>query len=440
MSKHVVILGGGPGGLSASLTARQQGLSVTLLDPEPPGGNALNHSLVPSKFLLNAVATIEHGRRLGSRWHREDWDQVMANQHRAMEEMQQMTRRWLDRQGVRYIPESGRLVRGEARPAAVETPSGERLEADVVVIATGSKQRLVPGAKPDGQRVMIPRVFHMLKAVPEEIAIIGAGATGLEAASLFIRLGTRVTVYHAGTRPLADFSPELSRTLADRLAAEGVQFVWGARITGLEARPETVVLHWTENGVAHEAATPHVLLASGRIPVFAADELRPLGFELDPKGFFAVDPLTGQTSVAGVYAVGDAAGGSALLANRAVMQGKQAILHAVGQSAVPTPVVEAIYTIPEIARVGSTQGTRRYRAELPNGLILKPFLEQMPETAVEVVTDADGIVLGGEALGPHAADLMNVVALAVAAQVPVDHLQRVSYASPTIGEILSQLA
>ena len=427
---EILVLGAGPGGISAALEALRHGHRVTIIDPEGLGGNALKHSLVPSKVLIQA-ADVERKMAdwgVGSLSHGEDWTRLMAWQKERVQAGIHAAAVQLQR--ARIIEEAADWL----SPREVVTAKSHTvLQGDVVIIAVGSRQRLIPGLKPDGSRVLLPRALGTMTALPDALTIIGAGATGLEAASLFSQFGASVEVYVASDALLPNWDVGLGTGLLDALQRRGVTWHFGRRVVDLSDAGETAVrIQWRSPAGDGEAVRPSVLLATGRIPVWDAAILQPLGFALDPLGFFAVSSV-GETSVDGVYAVGDAAAGLKL-ASRAWMQGQSAVRHALG---IPTKtaasMVEAIFTHPEVARVG-VPTDRRYRLA-PNHSGLYHALLQGEEKAYGVIyaDDKDGIK-GAEFMGSGAAEAASLVSLAIDAGLSADALAAVGAASPTSAE------
>lgn len=426
---RVIILGAGPAGLAAAVRARDLGHQVLMVDPEGPGGNALRHSLVPSKTLIRATQALARAQRVGADWDSRLWNRVMGWQHTVVESGIGRATGQLD--GVEIITGAAQWK----TPRIIRLSDGSELSADALVVATGSRQRSLPGLRPDGRRLFLPRVFHDLTELPQELAIIGAGATGLESASLFARLGVRVHLYFPGSALLQARHPAIASRLTDVLLSQGVVLYRQHRISEISADPEGVVLHWCSPTGSGTRRHPHALLAAGREPVFDPQHLRSLGFELDGQGFFKVDAW-GRTNLEGVLAIGDAASGP-LVANRAWSHG-WGIFDA--EDTEPWgPLVQAIYTHPDIAWVGVR--TEHGVTSEQNGAWLYESLLQEDEAPYGLIyTDADGVVVGGEAIAVGAAEAMSALGLAIAAKLTLKTLARFQPASPTATEWLAEAA
>ncbi len=429
---EIVILGAGPGGQAAASEALCHGHSVTLVDPDGLGGNALNHSLVPSKVLIRAASTIKRAKQGDARWDPTAWATIMGDQDRRVRSGIVRAKKAL--QAARVISERANLV----APRTVETDRTKiRINGDVLVIATGSGQRVIPGFIPDGERVWAPRIFRTLKTLPRTLAIVGAGATGLEAASLFSNFGVKVHLYTSDHDVLPDYHHSIRRLLIESIQKQGVFLHVQRRVVRLEAiEHDTVRLHWSFGEDWGVEDYPHVLLATGRTPTWPRDTLESMGFILDDAGFFKVGP-TGRTSVDGVYAVGDAAG-RPLFASKAWKEGRLAMRDALGLTTEGGgPMVEAIYTDPEVARVGSR--TRfPYLAEDKSPWFYASLLDDIPPSLI-VYTDAGGRIKGAEAIGSNAAELMSTVAAALLGNLSIKDLSHLNVASPSTTELLCML-
>lgn len=435
--KQFVILGGGPGGLAAAITATAYGHRVTVFDPEGLGGNAVNHSLIPSKTLIQSVQHILQARTVGGAWDVSRWPAVMDDQTQKIARLRALLE--LSTEMVTVKAETGRLVTGRRHPIAVAgAQSGDQIEGATIIVSVGSRQRLLPGLKPDGRTVLVPRAFHLLKAIPDSLDIVGGGATGLEAASFFSRLGTTTRLYTSQASLLTDYASESSDLLGQAYRAFGIDVQTEKRIIGGASDDKGVDLEWEDmaTGVFGKTRVKRVFLANGRAPMWDAATMQELGFDLDEQGFF-VTQNSGQTSVPGVYAIGDARGGQPLLANRAMKDGERAVKDVLGLPYHESPMVEAIYCWPEVARVGARRGYRTFRSQLtpqPPPMLFHPTLDGVEAGELRIYTDEKNIVVGGEAVALHATELMNLVAVAIASRTSLLDLMHISFATPSAAE------
>jgi len=417
MDKSLIVIGAGPAGIEAALTAARCGAQVTLTHEGPLGGRSTHSSLVPSKVWLGEA-------------------QPGIAPAAVLARMDAVKDSWVGAQ-TRLLEEAGvGCVRGRARITgagrAEVAGRGGTLTADAIILASGSEPIFTPALKPDGKRVIAPRLLTRLDWLPQHAVVIGGGPTGCEMAYLFNRLGVAVTWLPGRPGLLAGFARDAARGLAASLAERGVQMVADVDAVAIERREvgATVI---ADSGARFECEL--VFVATGRGADLAEQGLESLGLNLPP----AVDGY--GRAKAGLYLVGDAAGGP-FLANRALAQARIAARHALG---LPTPayrpdtVVHAVYTQPEVAQVGRIEDAGLQRLEVPLDIVLKPHL-QHPGGQFVPAWDADKHVTGGGVLGPHAADALAPVAAAIAAGATLADLAQVWPANPTVGEIAPMAA
>jgi pyruvate/2-oxoglutarate dehydrogenase complex dihydrolipoamide dehydrogenase (E3) component len=434
-----VIVGAGPGGLAAARIAAQHGEQVTVVDPGPAGGHALHNSLAPSKWVIQQSRSLTRLRPHGVEVSHQFWERQRERQALARTAIAELWQQELA--SVRFVRGRATLQPGGEHgvPKVLVEPDGLVLTPNRLILAAGSQQRLIPGLAPDHRRVLLPRAYAHLERLPGELWVAGAGPTGLEAAMAFASLGVTVTLVTPRERLLPDWAPEVGQHLAEALAARGVAIRYGTRIEALaEGRQGAVELR-LQSG--ERQAAEAVLLASGRIGVWAPEAMAALGLVTDDKGFFKVDER-GRTSLEGVWAVGDAAG-YPLLANKARLSGEVAAQDALGANPLPLPpLVEAIYTDPEVARVGFTpsQGpSRPYRRQVlswPRAASLVSVWHPEPGWAAVYTDPDDGRVIGAEAVVPEAAAFCSTLALAISLGTRLETLASQGWAAPSVLEWL----
>ncbi len=445
VSRAIVVTGAGPAGVAAAVAAAEAGARVTLVSDEPAGGRANWHSLGPSKVWLAAVEMYEQAvgaiaMGLAVEAAPPDVPVVLAR-------IRELAGRWSARQaealslaGVEWVDGFASLA-GPGR-VQVRDRAGAitgHLEADAVIMATGSVPRFPEGLMPDGDRILAPRFAGRLEEVPGDIVVIGGGATGAEFVYLFDSLGCEVTWLLDERGVLPDFPPEASALLVEALDRRGVR-----RVAGPAARVERAgrgVVVVAEDGrrfAAHSA-----FLAVGRVPA-----VRGLGLEtvdLAPRadGTLWVDAY-GRTETPGVYAVGDVAG-PPMLANYGEAQGRIAGLHAAGLPVGgfrPECVVHAVYTSPQLAKVGDAEGLagvghpgRVTRVRVPFQSALHTLLHPGKGWLEIVLELPEGRIIGGWAVGPNAADTLAPVAFAIRLHATAEQMADVAPAVPTVSEL-----
>ncbi len=440
----VIVIGGGPAGITAALEGAAAGADVTLVAAEPVGGRATWASLLPSKVLLTAADHLEQARRnpdLGLPGPPPDAD-LGRLRARIVALARARSARDQDRlraAGVRLVAGRARFVDGD-RIEIRGDDAVELLSFDRAIVAAGSVPVFPPEVRPDGRRILAPRFAGTLGEWPAHMIVIGGGVTGAEFASFFLSTGCEVTWVTDLARMLARFDPDIGEAVVESLAARGMTVVRSQPVVAARAGEEGVVVSLAGG---RRLLGTHAFLALGRKADVADLGLDAVGLEVSDRGL-ATDAY-GRTAQPHVYAAGDAAG-PPFVANRGHAQARVAARHAAGAATPPFRpecVVEAVYAHPEAAQVGLTEiaaaaakrpvrvGRARY------GDALKAELGGAAEGFVKVVADAgDGRVVGAAAVGDSAAEVLAPAAVAIAAGMTVDDLAAIFPAHPTWSELL----
>ena len=443
MGEKVIVIGGGPAGIEAARAASAVGAQVTLVSEGPVGGRAGWHSLTPSKVWLTVADTLgllSKASVFGGELHapvRLDSGAVLARIQAVMQAWNGTALAELESLGVRVLTgvasfESASRLKVEDEEGAIVA----RLQSDAIIVAAGSVPRFPAEMRPDGDRVLAPRFASRLEALPADIVVVGGGATGSEFAYLFSRLGVQVTWVVSPRGVLPMFAPDLGRSLAEVMERRGVRLMVGPRVNRIDHVADGIVVS-AEAGERYEASM--AFLAMGRQPDVGKLNLGAVGLQPAPSGELQTDPF-GRTAIPCVYAVGDVTG-KPMLANQAMTQAWVTGRHAAGA---PTPpyrpeaVVNAVFTEPQVAQVGVV-GELAHDAEMvrvPFTSSLKAHLLAEPEGFVQVHYSAQaGSVLGGFAFGPHAADVLAPVAVAIQLGATIEDLAATGGANPTISEL-----
>ncbi|ATE57256.1 MULTISPECIES: NAD(P)H-quinone dehydrogenase [Actinosynnema] len=437
---RIVIMGGGPAGYEAALVAAQHGADVTVIEREGLGGACVLYDCVPSKAFIASAASRSAFRSAGELGIRTDDTEaavelpVVHGRVKGLALAQSAdVRARLQREGVRIIIGSAEFrddERGLAQHrvlARTEDGSEEVLEADVVLIATGATPRVLPGAEPDGVRVLNWRQLYDLPELPEHLAVIGSGVTGVEFASAYTELGVKVTMVSSRDRVLPHEDADAAAVLEDVFAERGTAVVKHARADRVENTGDGVRIHLADGRVVEAS---HALMTVGSVPNTEGLGLDRIGVELGKGGYIPVDRVS-RTTVPGVYAAGDCTG-VLLLASVAAMQGRIAMWHALGEGVSPIKlktVAANVFTNPEIATVGISQQAID-SGEVPARTVMLP-LATNPRAKMEGLRrgfvklfcrPATGVVIGGVVVGPTASELILPIALAVQNQLTVEDL------------------
>jgi dihydrolipoamide dehydrogenase len=437
---RIVIMGGGPAGYEAALVAAQHGAEVTIVEPEGLGGACVLYDCVPSKtFIASAGArsAFHDADELGIRTGHAEADVDVPVVHGrvkglALAQSADVRARVL-REGVRLVSGWARFSDeapglAQHRITVTTTDGGEdTLDADVALIATGATPRVLPGAEPDGERVLNWRQIYDLPTLPEHLVVIGSGVTGAEFASAYTEMGVEVTIVSSRDRVLPHEDADAAAVLEDVFAERGTTLVKHARAERVVRTDNGVVVHLVD-GRTIEAS--HALMTVGSVPNTSDIGLEKVGIERGPGGFISVDRVS-RTSVSGIYAAGDCTG-VLMLASVAQMQGRIAMWHALGEGVAPIKlktVSANVFTHPEIANVGISQQAIDSGA-VPARTVMLPLttnarakMEGLHRGFVKLFCrPATGVVIGGVVVAPRASELILPIALAVQNQLTVEHL------------------
>ena len=336
------------------------------------------------------------------------------------------------RQGVEMLMSQPHItmVKAHARitaPGTVEAGT-ETYSADNIIIATGSSAKMPPISDIDRPEVMTSTQLLQLKSLPKRLAVVGAGVIGMEFAAIFHRMGVEVEVYEFLKECLPMIDKNLAKRLRKKMEKDGIKFNMGYSVESIASLQADAVL-----------------VATGRKPNLDEDELQALGIEYDRRGIVTDDNM--QTSVAGIYAIGDV-NGKALLAHAATFQGFRAVNHILQRAdSIRLDIMpSAVFTDPEVATVGLTDDACKkegiickvhkgfYRS---NG---KALADEATEGLAKIVTDDEDRIIGCHILGAHAADMVQEIAALMNHDVTLAQLADIVHIHPTLGEIIQDIA
>ena len=319
----------------------------------------------------------------------------------------------------------------------------EELLADVVLVATGATPRVLPGAEPDGERILTWRQLYDLPKLPEHLAVIGSGVTGVEFASAYTEMGVKVSLISSRDRVLPHEDADAAAVLEEVFAERGTEVIKHARAEKVERTDSGVLIHLADG---RKVEASHALMTVGSVPNTSDIGLERVGIETDQRGYIPVDRVS-RTSVPNIYAAGDCTG-VLLLASVAAMQGRIAMWHALGQSVAPIKlktVAANVFTHPEIATVGISQQAID-SGEVPARIIMLP-LATNPRAKMDGLRRGflklfcrpqTGVVVGGVVVAPNASELIMPIALAVQNQITVENLANTFSVYPSLSGSLTE--
>ena len=457
MAKYdVVEIGSGPGGYVAALRAAQLGKKTCVVERDALGGVCLNRGCIPTKALAHAAevcSLARHGAELGIQTGEVtvDFTKVMANKDAVVDRLTRGVAGLLKRAGVTVQPGTGRLA-GRKKVAVKLPPStslgagegGEEvLDADKVIIATGSEPARPNGIAFDGQRILTSDEALRLTRLPASVFILGGGYIGCEFASIFAQFGAQVTVVEMLDRLLPTLDADIAAEITKAMKKLKVKLHTGTRMESVAASEHGITARLSD-GTAVEAEI--ALVCVGRRLSSDGLGLDEAGVKVE-NGAIVVDDHC-ETTAAGIYAIGDVTG-KVLLAHVASAQGIVAAENAAGRRSQMDYrcIPAAIFTSPEVGTVGMTEmdaaaaGHKAKTARFPLQALGRAVA--MGETAgfAKIVADqATGQVLGVHLVGPHASDVVAEGALAIALEATVAELARTVHAHPTLPEAIMEAA
>jgi len=453
---RIVIIGGGPAGYEAALVAAQYGAEVVLVEEEGLGGACVLYDCVPSKTFISSAGVRADLRRATDLGVDIDLDKagmeipVVHARVRALALAQSADiRARLQREGVRIMPGRAQLVDDVSGMAthriAVDREGDEQvvLDADVVLLATGARPRVLPGARPDGERILDWRQLYDLTELPEHLIVVGSGVTGAEFVSAYTEMGVKVTLVSSRDRVLPGEDADAAAVLEDVLAERGVTLVKQGRAESVERTDSGVVVTLTDGRTVEGS---HALMTVGSVPNTADLGLDRIGVQLDRGGYIPVDRVS-RTPVSGVYSAGDCTG-LLPLASVAAMQGRIAMWHALGEGVLPIKlktVAAAVFTRPELATVGMSQQSidsgkvAARTVMLPLATNPRAKMAGLRRGFVKLFCRPEnGVVIGGVVVAPVASELILPIALAVQNNLTVNDLAHTFSVYPSLSGSITE--
>jgi dihydrolipoamide dehydrogenase len=424
---RLLIIGAGPGGYETAVEAAKRGMEVTLISDGPLGGTCLNEGCIPTKTFCHYAELIEQNLKAGL----DCKPSFSAAAERKQAVIEQL------RGGIDMLLKGVQVVQGRAqfKDAKTVVCNGQEFTADKIIIATGSVSASLP--IPGADSCITSKEILDLKEVPASLCVIGGGVIGLEFASIFRSFGSEVTVLEYCPNILPRFDVDLAKRLKQSLSKRGINIEVQAQVTRIDGNTVTYIKKEKEFTVQADK----ILMAVGRRPNTDGLNLEAAGIDYTRKGITVNDRF--ETSVPGIYAIGDVTGGI-MLAHAASYQGLHALNAICGQSdSIRFDLIPAaVFTMPEVATIGLTE--EQCKEQELEVRCLKSFYRangkavSMDETDgyCKVIVNSDGKILGTHIMGAHASDLIHEIASAMNLGVTLEQLQSVIHAHPTLSEVL----
>jgi dihydrolipoamide dehydrogenase len=449
---QVVVIGSGPGGYAAAFRAADLGLEVMLIDAAPElGGECLHHGCIPSKALLTATHLLEQitaAQMMGIRAEHVSVDPATMNQWKdgILGQLAKGLEQLAERRGIEIV--HGHATFTGSRRIRISDGGAGSLTFEQAIIATGSRPIHLPGIEIDGEQVMTSREALRLREIPERLLVIGGGYIGLELSSVYVRLGSRVTVVELTEQLLPGIERDLVQVVQQTLRKRGVEMHLHTKVMGLQRNGQHVTVSLAqENGTTQALEVDRVLVAVGRRPNTDGLSLEQTRVKLDARGFIQVDAQR-RTADARIYAVGDVTG-EPMLAHKAAREGKVSAEAIAGEPAAfdNVTVPSVVFTEPEIAFCGMSEEQARAAGytvkvgKFPFRALGRALTLNATDGFVKVIADAEReVVLGVRIVGPDASDLISEAVLAIEMGAQLEDLAVSIHPHPTLSEALAEAA
>jgi dihydrolipoamide dehydrogenase len=453
IKKTALIIGAGTGGYPCAIRLGQLGVDAMLVEKGEPGGVCLNVGCIPSKALISATKLAhkaQHAAKMGIDFGKAEVDMVKMQEWKLgiVKKLTGGVKTLVKGNGTEYrqavaqflAPKRVKLSYGDGKPEDI-------VEAEHIVIATGSLPIEIPGFKYDQKRIVDSTGALELDHIPDEMVVIGGGYIGLELGQTFQRVGTKLTVVEGLDRLLPSMDKDLAAPVAKEIAADGGEIITGARAVGWSERNGKAFVKIEVGGETREISADVVLVAVGRRPITEGLAIERAGVKLDAKGFIPVDERQ-QTNVPGIYAVGDVVG-QPMLAHKATHEGEVVAEVIAGKNTInDARVIPAVvFTEPEIASAGLSKaeaeaaGHKVRVGKFPFSILGRAMAIDETKGFVQVVIDADDErVLGVHIVGPEASDLISEAALAIEMGAYAPDIGLTIHPHPTLGEAVMEAA
>ena len=446
----VIVIGAGPGGYVAAIRASQLGQSVAIIEKEYMGGVCLNVGCIPSKSLLKnaevAHTLRERGKEFGF-----SFDNLKLDYGVAFKRSRQVSNRLV--KGVEFLMKKnkievhrgvGKLTAKDTVQVTAEDGTTSELKGKHIIVAPGANPFIIPGVEVDGKQVVTYKEAILQETLPKSAVIIGAGAIGMEFATIWNSYGVPVTVVEMLDRVVPAEDAEVSKELAKALKKSGINVLTGSKVTGVEKLKTKVKVKVESADGETILDADQVLMAASFVPNSKNLGLEEVGVALDKRGFIEIDERM-STNVPGIWAIGDVTG-KLMLAHVGMTQGIVCAENIAGVETVTLNyqnMPRATYSHPQVASFGMTEAQA---VEAGHEVKIGRFNFQANGKAlglgdyagfIKVVTDARyGEILGAHMIGPEVTELLPELTLAQLMELTPAEISRNVHAHPTLSEAL----
>ena len=445
----VVVLGAGPGGYVAAIRAAQLGLKTAIIEKDSVGGVCLNWGCIPSKSLLRnaeVLNLVNNAEEFGITFENltYDFSKAISRSREVVDKLTSGVQYLLNKNQVELIEGTGKLT----EPHEIEILENNRkFTSDNIIIATGARQRDIDSMPIDHHVVINSRDALSMSEIPDDITIIGAGATGVEFAHIYRSYGAKVTLVEMMDRIIPNEDSEISDLLRKSFAEREIDIKVGVAVKSIQASNGTALVTLVANGEEHLITSDKVLVAVGVQPNTDGIGLEKAGITTD-KGFISIGENM-ETNVSGVYAIGDVTG-KMLLAHVATAQAVTAVEYIAGLNPAPIDyhlLPRAIYCEPQVASFGMTEaqaknhGIETQIGRFPFSASGKAVALGHTEGIIKLVIDPEiGEILGAHMIGPEVTELLAELSMTKLLEGTTTELGWLVHPHPTISETLKEAA
>ncbi len=449
---QVVIIGSGPGGYVAAIRAGILGLKTALVEKDPfLGGTCLHRGCIPTKALLHTAHVCDefhHAPALGLDVGelKIDFTKVQKRKSGIVTKLSKGIEYLMKKRKIEVLTGTGRIV--DKNTVAIQGEKGEeKIKAGAIIIATGSTPARLPHLKPDHKVILDSDSILVIDEIPETLAVIGAGAVGVEFASIFNSFGTKVSVIELLPHAVPVEDEAISKALEQAYKKKGIDVFTSSEVKSIDKKGGSATLKIASGDKETELEAQRVLLSVGRKPVTEDIGLDTIGVAAE-RGYIPVNEFM-QTSAGNVYAIGDVVA-TPLLAHVASAEGVLAVDHIAGKH--PRPIdygktPNCTYCTPEIASVGLTEEAAKERGhkvkvgQFPFSAIGKAMILGDTTGFIKIVSEETyDEVLGVHIIGPRATELIAEACLGLSLETTVEEMAKTVHPHPTLSETMMEAA
>ena len=449
MAKYdVAIIGSGPGGYVAAIRAGELGLKTIVVEKDPYlGGTCLHVGCIPTKVLLHHADVYDHFKNAAELGFevsglKINWANVLARKDKIVKKHAKGIEFLFKKNKVEWAQGWGRYE-GPGRISVEKDGKKTEIEASNILMVSGSEARALPGIEPDHKSILTNRSILELPSIPKTLIVVGAGAVGVEFASIYNSFGTDVTILEALPRVVPVEDEEISTELDKAFRKKNIQIYTSSKVESVKKDAKGVTVAFTDkDGKKQTLQAEKLLLAVGRKPMTDNCGLEKSKAKMD-RGFVLVGPYM-ETEEKGLYAIGDIVAGLPQLAHAAMMEGIVAVTHIAGKpthAINKTRIPNATYCEPQIGSIGLTEKQARDAGHaVKTGKF--PFVGNSKATIlgnhggfIKVVSDEKfGEVLGIHIIGPLATEILAEAAAVLHLEGTIDDMMNMMHAHPTVWE------